>query len=111
MSKEILLVVESVANEKGVDKEIIFEALELALASASVKEHTGEEIDVRVSIDRKTGEHETFRRWTVVADDAEVEHPAKVILLSEAQKKEKNKNNLCAVLLVLPVIKIFLKKF
>ena len=71
MSKEILNVVEVVSAEKGVDKEIIFEAIEAALASATRKRHP-EEIDVRVNIDRRTGEYETFRRWEVVADAAVV---------------------------------------
>ena len=61
MSKEIMLVVDAVSNEKGVDKEVIFEALEAALASATRKKH-GEEWDVRVAIDRRTGQYETFRR-------------------------------------------------
>ena len=69
MNKEILMVVDAVSNEKGVDKEIIFEALEAALASATRKKH-GEEWDVRVSINRKTGDYDTFRRWKVFADDS-----------------------------------------
>ena len=60
MNKEILMVVDAVSNEKGVDKEIIFEALEAALASAARKKH-GEDWDVRVAINRKTGDYETFR--------------------------------------------------
>ena len=60
MNKEILMVVDAVSNEKGVDKEVIFEALEAALASATRKKH-GEEWDARVSIDRKSGDYETFR--------------------------------------------------
>lgn len=75
MSKEILMVADAVSNEKGVDKEIIFEAIELALASATRKRH-GEEIDVRVGIDRETGDYETFQRWLVFADDStELEFP------------------------------------
>src|SRR6056297_2637067 len=70
MSKEILLVVESVSNEKGVEKDVIFEAIELALATAAKKRFDDEEADIRVSIDRKTGEYETFRRWLVVDNDA-----------------------------------------
>ena len=70
MSKEILNVVEVVSAEKGVAKEIIFEAIEAALASATRKRHP-EDLDVRVSIDRDTGDYETFRRWEVV-DDASV---------------------------------------
>ncbi len=71
MTKEILAVVDAVSNEKGVAKEIIFEALEAALASATRKRHP-EEVDVRVAIDRDTGEYDTFRRWEVVDDDAVV---------------------------------------
>ena len=71
MSKEILNVVEVVSAEKGVAKEIIFEAIEAALASATRKRHP-EDLDVRVSIDRETGDYETFRRWEVVDDSAVV---------------------------------------
>ncbi|OEY65612.1 transcription termination factor NusA [Marinobacter sp. X15-166B] len=70
MSKEILLVVETVSNEKGVDKDVIFEAIELALATAAKKRYEDEEADIRVAIDRRTGEYETFRRWLVVDNDA-----------------------------------------
>ncbi|MDX1514290.1 MAG: transcription termination factor NusA [Gammaproteobacteria bacterium] len=73
MSREILTVVEAVSNEKGVAKEIIFEAIEAALASATRKRHS-EDIEVRVAIDRDTGEYDTFRRWLVV-DDAETLEP------------------------------------
>ena len=65
MSREILSVVEVVSNEKGVEEEIIFEAIEAALASATRKRH-GDAIDVRVSIDRDSGDYETFRRWEIV---------------------------------------------
>lgn len=68
MNKEILLVVDAVSNEKGVEKEVIFEAIEAALASATRKKHGGE-IDARVSVNRETGDYETFRRWKVVTDD------------------------------------------
>ncbi len=64
-SKEILLVVETVSNEKGIDKEVIFEAIESALATATRKRASGD-IDARVTIDRKTGEYKTFRRWQVI---------------------------------------------
>jgi len=74
MSKDILLVVDAVSNEKGVDEGIIFEALEAALASATRKRHGGD-IEVRVKIDRETGDYNTFRCWEVVADDAEMEFP------------------------------------
>lgn len=68
MTKEILLVAETVSNEKDVDKELIFEAIEAALAMAS-KKKSGKDIDVRVSIDRRTGDYKTFRRWTVVSEE------------------------------------------
>ena len=71
MSKEILNVVDVVSAEKGVAKEIIFEAIEAALASATRKRHR-EELDVRVSIDRETGDYDTFRRWEIVDDAAVV---------------------------------------
>ena len=84
MSKEILMVADAVSNEKGMDKEIIFEAIEAALASASRKKH-GEDIDVRVSIDRRSGEYETFRRWMVFADDSdELEEPLRELRLQDA---------------------------
>ncbi|PAV26817.1 NusA antitermination factor [Tamilnaduibacter salinus] len=70
MSKEILAVVEAVSNEKGVEKDVIFEAIELALATAAKKRYEEEEADIRVAIDRKTGDYETFRRWLVVDNDA-----------------------------------------
>jgi N utilization substance protein A len=84
MNKEILMVVDAVSNEKGVDKEIIFEALEAALASATRKRH-GEGIDVRVSINRKTGDYDTWRRWKVFADDStELEFPDKELRMEDA---------------------------
>lgn len=70
MNKEILMVVEAVSNEKGVEKDVIFEAIESALATAARKRYDDEEADLRVSIDRKTGEYDTFRRWLVVDNDA-----------------------------------------
>ena len=70
MNKEILLVVEAVSNEKGVDKDGIFEAIELALATATKKRYEDEEeADIIVSIDRKTGEYDTFRRWLIVDNE------------------------------------------
>lgn len=68
MSKEMLIVVEAVSNEKGVAPQIIFEAIEAALASATRKRYD-DDIDVRVAIDRESGEHAAFRRWEVVADE------------------------------------------
>ncbi|WP_218814480.1 transcription termination factor NusA [Rickettsiella endosymbiont of Dermanyssus gallinae] len=94
MKKEILLVAETVSNEKDVDKELIFKAIEAALAMAT-KKKAGEDIDVRVAIDRRTGDYETFRRWTVVPDEVEkaidvVFEPLQQIILSEAKKRDPN---------------------
>ncbi|HUW25345.1 MAG TPA: transcription termination factor NusA [Gallionella sp.] len=84
MSREILLLVDALSREKSVDKEIVFESLESALASATRKRFT-DEADVRVSIDRNTGEYESFRRWEVM-DDETFETPDMHIKLEEAQK-------------------------
>jgi len=95
MNKNVLLVAEAVSNEKGVDKEIIFEAIEAALASATRKKHGGE-IDVRVEVDRKTGSYETFRRWSIIEPGAEGEDgepvfinaPDSQISLESAQERD-----------------------
>ncbi len=87
MSKDILLVVDAVSNEKGVDKDVIFEALEAALASAA-RRRSGEEIGARVAIDRETGEYETFRRWEVMEDDAEIEFPDAQLTLTDAREQQ-----------------------
>ena len=88
MKKEILLVVDVVSNEKDVGKEIIFEAIEAALASATRKKHGGE-IDVRVEIDRENGDYSSFRCWEVIAEPDEEEglHEQRQILLEEARKQ------------------------
>lgn len=86
-NKEILLVVEAVSNEKDVNPEVIFGALEAALATATKKKH-GIDIDVRVDIDRETGEYDTFRRWQVIEDDAEMEEPLAQMTISAAQVDE-----------------------
>lgn len=89
MNKEILLVVDAVSNEKGVDKEIIFEALEAALAAAARRKNS-ELWDVRVSINRKTGDYETFRRWKVFADDSrEIENPEAELRLEDGLDVDK----------------------
>ena len=87
MNKEILMVVEVVSNEKGVSKEIIFSAIEAALASAT-KKRNREDIEVRVAIDTKTGDYETFRRWEVVDDAVEqLEFATRQIRLDDAKKQ------------------------
>ncbi|MEW7980574.1 MAG: transcription termination factor NusA [Candidatus Sedimenticola endophacoides] len=89
MNKEILLVVDVVSNEKDVEKDIIFEAIEAALASATRKKHGGE-IDVRVAIDRSTGDYLSYRRWRVLAEpDEELGlDPGCEILLEEARQRD-----------------------
>jgi len=86
MSREILLLVDALGREKNVDKEIVFGALELALASAT-KKRFHEDIDVRASVDRTTGEFSFFRRWQVM-NDGEVEEPARQIVLNDARKQK-----------------------
>ena len=89
MNKEILLVVETVSNEKAVERDVIFGAIEAALASATRKK-SGKDIEVRVAIDRKTGDYETFRRCLVV-DDSEsqaLENPLSEITLEAARIDE-----------------------
>lgn len=87
MNKEILLVAEAVSNEKQVPREKIFEALEFAIASATKKKNEGE-IEVRVSIDRESGDFDTFRRWLVIEDDQPQENPYAEITISAAQVEE-----------------------
>jgi transcription termination/antitermination protein NusA len=89
MSKEILMVIEAVSNEKDVPKEVIFEAMEVALASATRKK-AGGDIDARVSIDRETGDFNTFRRWEVVEDPGEegLEAPDRQLILAVARERE-----------------------
>lgn len=87
MSKEILLVADAVSNEKGVSRDVIFEAIESALATATKKFYEDEEMNCRVRVDRKTGEYETYRVWTVVEDE---EYVGKGSQLTLEQAKEKS---------------------
>ncbi len=84
MSKELLLVMEAVANEKGVPRAVIIEAMEAALASAAKKRYHEQDVSVRVAIDPKDGSYETFRRWEVVADDVVMESPERQIRMMDA---------------------------
>ncbi|GAA7760069.1 MULTISPECIES: transcription termination factor NusA [Cupriavidus] len=86
MSREVLLLVDALAREKNVDKDVVFGALEAALASAT-KKRFEEDVDIRVHIDRESGEHETFRRWLVVPDEQGLQEPDKQILLFEAREQ------------------------
>ncbi|HSG35281.1 MAG TPA: NusA N-terminal domain-containing protein, partial [Sphingomonadaceae bacterium] len=111
MNKEILTVVEVVSNEKGVSEEIIFEALEAALGSAT-KKRFEEDVDCRVAIDRATGDYQAFRRWQVIDPDVapeldpdaedyeeareaaemiaagELPHPARQVWLADARQRD-----------------------
>ncbi|MFO1435989.1 MAG: transcription termination factor NusA [Gammaproteobacteria bacterium] len=94
MNKEILTVVEVVSNEKGVAEDVIFEALEAALASATKRRYQAD-VDVRVAIDRKTGDYAAFRRWEVIDDGSEsvaehggLEFPDRQVLLSDAKTRD-----------------------
>jgi len=84
MSREILLLVDALAREKNVTREVVFGALEGALAQA-MKKRFAEDADIRVAVDRETGEHEGFRRWLVVPDEAGLQEPDREELLSDAQ--------------------------
>jgi len=84
MSKELLLVVDAVAAEKGVPESVILEAIEAALASAAKKRYAEQDVLVRVAIDSKDGSYETFRRWEVVADDVVMESPDRQLRLMDA---------------------------
>ncbi|WP_089728775.1 transcription termination factor NusA [Candidatus Thiosymbion oneisti] len=89
MSKEILLVIEAVSNEKDVPREVIFEAMEAALASATRRKASGD-IDARVAIDRESGDYATFRRWEVVEDPGEegLEAPDRQLALTAARERD-----------------------
>jgi transcription termination/antitermination protein NusA len=82
MSREVLMLVDALAREKNVNKDVVYAALEAALASATKKLY--DDADIRVQIDRESGEHETFRRWLVVPDEAGLQEPDQQILLFEA---------------------------
>jgi len=86
MSREVLMLADALAREKNVDRDIVFEALEMALASASKKRYE-EDVDMRVAIDRDSGEYETYRRWLVVPDEAGLQEPDKEILSFEAKEQ------------------------
>jgi len=84
MNKEMLLVVEAVANEKGVADSVIFDAMEAALASAAKKRFPEQDVAMRVEIDRQTGDYKTFRRWEVIADDIVMESPERMTRMMDA---------------------------
>ena len=85
MSREILLLVDALAHEKSVEREIIFEAVEEALASATKKKHK-DAIDIKVEIDQETGEYETFRKWTILPEDLVEDEEMQVSLEDDRAK-------------------------
>lgn len=89
MSKDILMVADAVSNEKGVSRNVIFEAIESALATATKKLNDKDEIDCRVAVDRETGDYETFRVWTVVEDEEYLEEGSQ-FTLEQAVEKDKS---------------------
>jgi N utilization substance protein A len=86
MNRELLMLVDAISREKTVDREVVFGAVEAALASAT-KKLNGGEVDIRVSVDRDTGDYETFRRWLVVPDSAGLQNPDAEEMLSDAQDR------------------------
>jgi N utilization substance protein A len=86
MNRELLMLVDAISREKNVDRDVVFGAVESALASATKKLYEGE-VDIRVAIDRETGEYETFRRWHVVPDEAGLQLPEAEILHFEAKEQ------------------------
>src|SRR5436305_14003455 len=86
MNRELRLLVDALAREKNMPKEIVFQALEAALASATKKKYA-DDIDARVSIDRETGDYESFRRWTVVPDE-DHEEPAHQLAITDALERD-----------------------
>ncbi|WPB58876.1 transcription termination factor NusA [Xylophilus sp. GOD-11R] len=86
MNRELLMLVEAISREKSVERDVVFGAVESALAQATKKLYSGE-VDIRVAIDRDTGVYETFRRWHVVPDEAGLQLPEQEILLFEAKEQ------------------------
>ena len=86
MNREMLMLVDAISREKNVERDVVFGAVESALAQATKKLHTGD-VDIRVAIDRDSGVYETFRRWHVVPDEAGLQLPDQEILLFEAKEE------------------------
>ena len=86
MNREMLMLVEAISREKNVERDVVFGAVELALAQATKKLYEGD-VDIRVAMNRDTGEYETFRRWHVVPNEAGLQLPDSEKLLFEAQEE------------------------
>ena len=89
MNRELLMLVDAISREKNVERDVVFAAVEAALAQAGKKRFEGD-VDLRVEIDRETGDYETFRRWHVVPDEAGLQLPDQEILLFEAKEQDPN---------------------
>ncbi len=86
MNRELLMLVEAISREKNVERDVVLGAVEAALAQATKKLYEGE-VDIRVSVDRDSGNYETFRRWLVVPDDAGLQNPDAEEMLMDAQDR------------------------
>jgi len=86
MNREMLMLVDAISREKNVERDIVFGAVELALAQATKKLYQGD-VDIRVSMDRDSGDYETFRRWLVVPDEAGLQNPDAEELLMDARDR------------------------
>jgi len=86
MNRELLMLVDAISREKNVERDVVFSAVEAALAQAAKRLHEGE-VDIRVAIDRETGDYETFRRWLVVPDEAGLQNPDAEELLMDAKDR------------------------
>ena len=86
MNREMLMLVEAISREKNVERDVVFGAVESALAQATKKLYSGE-VDIRVAVDRESGNYDTFRRWLVVPDSAGLQNPDAEELLMDAQER------------------------
>ncbi|OJX34574.1 MAG: transcription termination/antitermination protein NusA [Burkholderiales bacterium 68-12] len=86
MNRELLMLVEAISREKNVERDVVLGAVEAALAQATKKLYEGD-VDIRVAVDRDSGQYETFRRWLVVPDDAGLQNPDAEELLMDAQER------------------------
>src|SRR3990167_6276500 len=84
MNRELLMLVDAISREKNIERDVVFGAVELALASATKKVFPGE-VDIRVAVDRDSGKYETFRRWLVVPDETGLQNPDAEELVSDAR--------------------------
>ena len=85
MNREMLMLVEAISREKNVERDVVFGAVESALAQATKKLYGGAEVDIRVAVDRDSGNYETYRRWLVVPDAAGLQNPDAEELLMDAR--------------------------